>query len=101
MANVSPPSPDFVRHAHVQGMEGYRELYRKADENPEEFWGSLAEKELAWFQKWSHVFEWHPPFAKWFVGGKINASYNCIDRHLTTHRHNKVAILSEDQPTHH
>jgi acetyl-CoA synthetase len=49
-------------------------------------------------QKWSHVFEWHPPFAKWFVGGKTNVSYNCIDRHLATHRKNKVAILWEGEP---
>ena len=79
-------------------MDAYRALYRRAAEKPEEFWGDLAEKELFWFQKWSHVFEWHPPFAKWFVGGKTNASYNCVDRHLTTHRKNKVAILWEGEP---
>ena len=66
--------------------------------SPEQFWGELAEKELFWFQKWSHVFEWNPPFAKWFVGGKTNVSYNCLDRHLTTHRKNKVAILWEGEP---
>jgi len=98
MANVYPPNPDFVRRAHVQGMEGYQELYRKAAENPEAFWAGLAETELHWFEKWSHVFEWHPPFAKWFVGGKTNVSYNCLDRHLSTHRKNKVAILWEGEP---
>ena len=82
--SVYAPSPEFVQRAHVKGMEGYRELYRRAAEKPEEFWGELAERELVWFQKWSHVFEWNPPFAKWFVGGKINASYNCLDRHLAT-----------------
>ena len=65
---------------------------------PKEFWGELAERELFWFQKWSHVFEWNPPFAKWFVGGKTNVSYNCLDRHLTTPRKNKVAILWEGEP---
>ena len=70
-------------------MDGYRQLYQNAAEKPEEFWGELAEKELVWFAKWSHVFEWHPPFAKWFVGGHINVSYNCIDRHLETHRKNQ------------
>jgi len=82
----------------VKGLEAYRELYRKAAEKPEEFWGELAEKELAWFSQWSHVFEWHPPFSKWFVGAKINVSYNCVDRHLATHRKNKVAILWEGEP---
>ena len=92
------PSPEFVRNAHVQGMEGYRALYDRAAEQPEQFWGELAEKELTWFKKWNHVFEWNPPFAKWFVGGKINASFNCLDRHLTTQRKNKVAILWEGEP---
>lgn len=97
-SNVFPPSPEFVKRARVQGMEGYRALYRRAAEKPEEFWGELAEKELFFFQKWSHVFEWHPPFAKWFAGGKTNVAYNCLDRHLATHRKNKVAILWEGEP---
>ena len=97
-ANVYPPSPEFVKRAHVKGMEGYRELYQKAADKPEEFWGELAEKELFWFEKWSHVFEWQPPLAKWFVGGKTNVSYNCLDRHLATHRKNKVALLWEGEP---
>src|SRR6516164_7813812 len=97
-SNVFPPSPEFVKRARVQGMEGYRALYRRAAEKPEEFWGELAEKELFFFQKWSHVFEWHPPFVKWFVGGKTNVAYNCLDRHLATHRKNKVAILWEGEP---
>ena len=95
---VYAPRPAFVERAHVKGMEGYRELYQRAAEKPEEFWGQLAESELAWFQKWSHVFEWEPPFARWFVGGKINASYNCLDRHLTTERKDKTAILWEGEP---
>jgi acetyl-CoA synthetase len=94
---VYPPPADFVRHASVSGMEQYRELYRRAEEHPEQFWGELAERELHWFQKWSHVFEWTPPFVKWFVEAKINVSYNCLDRHLATHRKNKVAILWEGE----
>jgi len=96
--HVYAPSVDFVRKAHVQSIEAYRDLYKRAEEQPEEFWGELAEKELFWFEKWSHVFEWAPPFVKWFVGGKTNVSYNCLDRHLTTHRKNKVAILWEGEP---
>jgi acetyl-CoA synthetase len=95
---VYPPSPDFVKHANVKGMEGYRALCKRAEEQPAEFWGELAEKELFWFEKWSKAFEWNPPFVQWFVGGKTNVSYNCIDRHLTTHRKNKVAILWEGEP---
>src|ERR1035441_6233015 len=97
-ANVYPPSAEFVQQANVKGMEGYRALYQRAAENPEEFWGQLAEQELHWFQKWTHVFEWNPPFVKWFAGGKINACYNCVDRHLTTARKNKTAILWEGEP---
>jgi acetyl-CoA synthetase len=93
-----PPAPEFINHAHVKGMEGYRALYKRAEEQPAEFWGELAEKELFWFEKWSQVFEWNPPFVQWFVGGKTNVSYNCIDRHLATHRKNKVAILWEGEP---
>ncbi len=92
------PSPEFVRASNVQGMDAYRDLFSHAEAQPEKFWGDLAEKELFWFEKWSHVFEWNPPFAKWFVGGKTNVSYNCLDRHLTTHRKNKVAILWEGEP---
>jgi len=92
------PCREFVEHANVQGMEGYRALYKRAEEQPAEFWGELAEKELFWFEKWSKVFEWNPPYVKWFVGGKTNVSYNCIDRHLATHRKNKVAILWEGEP---
>src|SRR6266542_4980823 len=93
-----PPNPEFVHHAHVQGMEGYRALYRRALEQPEEFWGELAARELFWFNQWTKVLDWNAPFAKWFIGGKTNVSYNCIDRHLTTDRKNKVAILWEGEP---
>src|SRR6204780_2790098 len=95
---VYPPSPEFVRRAHVQGMEAYRALYKKASADPEAFWSELAEKELFWFEKWTKPFETDYPFVKWFAGGKIHASYNCIDRHLETHRKNKVAILWEGEP---
>ncbi len=95
---VYPPSPDFVSKAHVQGMEGYLDLYRRAEHSPEEFWGGVAERELHWFEKWSEVLEWKPPSARWFVGAKTNVSYNCLDRHIATHRKNKVAILFEGEP---
>ena len=92
------PSPEFVRNANVQGMDGYLDLYRRAEADPEKFWGDLAETELHWFEKWSKVLDWNSPFAKWFVGGKTNVSFNCIDRHLTTARKNKAAIIWEGEP---
>jgi acetyl-CoA synthetase len=92
------PAPEFAANANVKGLEEYRALYERAAQRPEEFWGELAEKELFWFEKWSHVFEWDPPFAKWFAGGKINAAYNCLDRHLEMGRKDKVAILWEGEP---
>ena len=95
---VYPSNQAFVSNAHVSGMDAYTALCRRAEENPEEFWGELAEKELHWFEKWSHVFEWNPPFVKWFAGGKTNVAYNCLDRHLATPRKNKVAILWEGEP---
>ncbi|HLJ16842.1 MAG TPA: acetate--CoA ligase [Bryobacteraceae bacterium] len=96
--NVFPPLPEFAKNAHVGSLEAYRELYRQAEESPEKFWGELAMRELFWFEKPSHVLEWNPPFAKWFAGGKTNVSYNCLDRHLTTPRKNKIAILWEGEP---
>src|SRR5690348_5513958 len=96
--DVYPPSREFASRAHVKSMDEYRELYRQAAENPEQFWGGLAERELTWFEKWNHTFEWNPPFVKWFAGGKLNACYNCVDRHLETPRKNKVAILWEGEP---
>src|SRR5260370_35782552 len=90
--------PDFAKRAHVSGLAAYNALYQRAAEDPEAFWGELAERELHWFEKWSQTLDWKPPFAKWFVGGKTNASYNCLDRHLTTHRKNKAAIIWEGEP---
>ncbi|TAF01151.1 MAG: acetate--CoA ligase [Oscillatoriales cyanobacterium] len=62
------------------------------------FWAELATQELDWFQNWDTVLDWQPPFAKWFVNGKINISYNCLDRHLTTWRKNKAALIWEGEP---
>ncbi|MFB3830113.1 MAG: acetate--CoA ligase [Bryobacteraceae bacterium] len=98
VTRVYDPPASFAARARVQSMEAYRDLYCRAEQRPEEFWGELAERELFWFEKWSHVFEWEPPFAKWFAGAKTNVSYNCLDRHLETARKNKVAILWEGEP---
>ncbi len=94
---IFPPPTDFAANAHVKSFEEYEKLYAEAAENPEAFWASQAEN-LDWFKKWDTVLEWNEPHAKWFVGGKINASYNCLDRHLTTWRKNKAAIIWEGEP---
>jgi len=95
---VYPPSEEFVRKAHVQGMEGYRALYDQALQDPDAFWAGVADREVHWFEKWSKVLDWNPPAAQWFVGAKTNVSYNCLDRHLDGPRKNKVAILWEGEP---
>ena len=94
---VFPPPAEFSAKAHIKSLEEYERLYAEAAADPEAFWGEIA-KELHWFQPWSKVLEWNAPWAKWFVGGKINLSYNCLDRHAASHRHNKVAIMWEGEP---
>ena len=96
---IYPPSKEFVSQANVKGMEGYRALYQQALDDPDKFWGHLAETELHWFHKFDKVLDWSDaPFAKWFSGGKTNVCYNCVDRHLNTDRKNKAAIIFEGEP---
>ncbi|MGZ6184908.1 MAG: acetate--CoA ligase [Candidatus Binataceae bacterium] len=92
-----PPTPEFSRAARVKSMAEYEALYRRAEQDPEAFWGECA-KELSWFKPFDKVLEWKFPFAKWFLNGKLNASYNCLDRHLTTARRNKAALIWEGEP---
>ncbi|NEP36343.1 AMP-binding protein, partial [Moorena sp. SIO3B2] len=93
-----PPPTDFSENAQIKSMAEYQQLYEQAKADPQGFWAQLADQELDWFQKWDTVLDWQPPFAKWFVGGKINISYNCLDRHLTTWRRNKAALIWEGEP---
>ncbi|MGL5806185.1 MAG: acetate--CoA ligase [Xenococcaceae cyanobacterium] len=93
----SPPG-EFSLKAHITSLAQYQILYDRAKADPEKFWAELAEEELHWFKKWDRVLDWQPPFAKWFVNGKINISYNCLDRHLTTWRKNKAALIWEGEP---
>jgi len=89
--------PSFSQAAHIKSIEQYEHLYRESVEQPEKFWGRIAE-ELHWFKKWDRVLEWNAPWAKWFVGGQINLSYNCLDRHVQTWRKNKAALVWESEP---
>ena len=93
------PSQEFASKANVSGMEAYQELYDAAKADPEGFWAKLAEEKIDWFRKWDQVLDKSDaPFYKWFVGAKTNMAYNCLDRHLTTARKNKAAIIWEGEP---
>lgn len=92
--------PDGVKmKAYIKTMEEYKELYRKSIDDPAKFWGELAEQ-LDWYKKWDKVLEYdfNKPEVKWFKGGKLNASYNCLDRHLNHWRSNKVALIWQGEP---
>ncbi|MEP6819142.1 MAG: acetate--CoA ligase [bacterium] len=92
-----PPPPAFSDRAHIKSEEQLESLRAEASANPEAFWARMAQ-ELHWFKQWDTVLNWQPPHAEWFGGGKINVSYNCLDRHLTTARRNKVALIWEGEP---
>jgi acetyl-CoA synthetase len=91
------PSTEFRQKAHIKSLEDYERLYKEADEDPEKFWGNIA-KELHWFKPWDKVLEWDCPWAKWFVGGETNISYNCLDRNVKNGRANKTALIWEGEP---
>jgi acetyl-CoA synthetase len=92
-----PPSAEFSQKAQIKSLAEYEKLYKESVEQPEKFWAGVAE-ELHWFKKWDKVLEWKAPWAKWFVGGQINLSYNCLDRHVQTARKNKAALIWESEP---
>src|ERR1700728_3159801 len=94
---VFPPPPEFSAKAHIKSLAEYEALYKQSIDDPETFWAEAA-KELHWFKPWDKVLEWNLPWAKWFVGGKINLSYNCVDRHALGERAQKTAIIWEGEP---
>ena len=94
---VFKPSKDFAKKARIKSLGQYQRMYRESIEQPNKFWGREA-NELLWRAPWKKVLEWKAPFAKWFVGGKLNVSENCLDRHLTGPRRNKAAIIWEGEP---
>jgi acetyl-CoA synthetase len=91
------PTPEFAARAHVKRFADYEALYERAAEDPEGFWADVA-RELAWAEPWRDVLEWKLPDAKWFLGGKLNLSVNCLDRHVASWRKNKAALLFEGEP---
>ena len=94
-----PPSEEFSKNAHVKSIAEYQDMYRKSINDPESFWAEMAEKNISWFKKWDKVMErdFIKPEIKWFIGGKLNVSYNCLDRHLKTFRKNKAALIWEGE----
>jgi acetyl-CoA synthetase len=91
------PPEEFSQKAQIKSLAEYEALYKESVEQPEKFWARAAQ-ELHWFRKWDKVLEWKAPWAKWFVGGEINLSYNCLDRHVQTARKNKAALIWESEP---
>ncbi|OAI47589.1 acetyl-coenzyme A synthetase [Planctomycetaceae bacterium SCGC AG-212-F19] len=92
-----PPPTEFAGQAHIKSLAEYEMLWKRAKDDPEGFWADQADS-LTWFKRWEKVLVWNEPFAQWFVGGKINACYNCVDRHLNGERKNKAAIIWEGEP---
>lgn len=96
-SRLFPPTKDFASQAKIGSLAAYEALWNEAAGDVEKFWGKLA-SELHWFTPYTKVLEWKEPFAHWFVGGKTNASYNCLDKHLGTPRQNKAALVWEGEP---
>ena len=91
---IYPPPKDFKKRARIKSLKAYREIYRRSVDDPEGFWSERA-KELSWFKKWNKVldYDFHDARVRWFEGGKINVSLNCLDRHLDSWRKNKAALI--------
>jgi acetyl-CoA synthetase len=94
---VFKPAPGFAKEARIASLGQYRRMHRESIHQPEKFWAREA-RELTWQRPWKKVLQWKPPFAKWFVGGKLNVAENCLDRHLQGPRRNKAAIIWEGEP---
>jgi acetyl-CoA synthetase len=96
-SRVFTPPADFASKANIGSMAEYQALWDRARDDPEGFWTDMAQV-LNWAQPWSKVLDWTPPHAKWFVGGKLNAAYNCVDRHCEGPNRNKAALIFEGEP---
>ena len=94
---VFPPPPEFAAKAYIKSLDEYETLYKQSIQDPEAFWAGVA-KDLHWFKPWDKVLEWNLPNAKWFVGGQLNLSYNCVDRHALGARASKTALIWEGEP---
>ena len=93
-----PPPDRFMADAHMKSREEYDRLWKQSVEDPEKFWAERAEEMLDWFEPFDKTIGWDPPFAKFFSGGKINVSYNCLDRHVNSGKADKTALIWEGEP---
>src|SRR6187401_73115 len=94
---IFKPAKQFSQASRIRGLKHYQRMYRESIARPEKFWAREA-SELVWQKRWRKVLQWKAPFAKWFIGGKLNVSENCLDRHLNGPNRNKAAILWEGEP---
>ncbi len=92
---VFSPPPEFSKKAYIKSLDEYRKIYEGSIKDPASFWAEKADQ-LSWYRKWKNVYSWDSDkvICKWFEGGKLNASYNCLDRHLST-RGKRIAIIWE------
>jgi acetyl-CoA synthetase len=97
-SRIFKPSAEFKNQANLGSYATYRRLYAESVNAPDRFWGKQAKQFLAWRKPFSSVLKWKAPHAKWFTGGQLNVSENCLDRHLKTARANKAAIIFEGEP---
>jgi acetyl-CoA synthetase len=95
---VFKPAKEFSARAQVRSLAEYKKLYNESVRSPEKFWDKQAKNELVWFKPWRKVLEWKLPFAKWFIGGQLNVSHNCLDKWLNTPHANKAALIWEGEP---
>ncbi len=98
---VIPPSPEFSKNAWVKSAAEYEALYKRSVEDPEGYWAERAEDALSWSKKWDKVLDWSfdpVPYVKWFEGGELNASYNCLDRWVEAGKGDKPALVFEGDP---
>jgi len=95
---VFKPSAEFQRQANLGSYAAYKKLYNESVNTPEKFWERQAKELLVWRKPFKKVLQWDAPHAKWFSGGKLNVSENCLDRHLGTARENKAALIFEGEP---
>jgi len=93
-----PPSKEFVSKAYIKSREEYDRLWKTSVENQEKFWAEQANEFIDWFEPYNKVFEWDAPFAKYFIGGKMNVTYNCLDRHVKGGKADKTALIWEGEP---
>ena len=93
-----PPPAEFAAQARIKSLAEYAELWNRAAADPAKFWADLARDELHWFKPFTKSLEWNEPFAQWFVGGRTNVAYNCLDMHLVAGRGDRTAILWEGEP---